>query len=175
MGGTMEQSTDQEVSEKLTQLKSMHGSKRLLLMMNLIGRAYKAAEQVPPTGDALIDRLETWAETLEPIITARVEAYYLVALHAKDNKFVVSAQDILVAFNRDMSEDEDEANKILGWERLTSSDGNVRMIRPMTPCEYPGCEEPCYSRYCMTHGDLHKPYRLNELKPEFRQDTEAHE
>jgi hypothetical protein len=118
----------------------------------------------------LVQTLEVWAETLEPVPTMSLRRCYLEALHAKDNTFVVSAQDILVAYNRERAEKDDpEERRHAQWQALAAGSARYReeaqeaRPRPARPCAFPNCQEPCVAtvvaRYCRRHGEQTKMWR----------------
>jgi hypothetical protein len=137
--------------------------------MDLIKRAYKAAEQTPPTGDVLDDKLETWAETLEPVPTMLLEERFRKTLHEKNNNFVVSPQEMLAGYNRDQvagAGSAEELHKRQSWAVLAASGQGSAPVppRPVKECAYPGCTERAAScvvaRYCLRHGDGRQQWRV---------------
>jgi hypothetical protein len=157
-------STNPVLQDWIERLTTTYSSQRLLALQGLLYKAHRAAGQVPLSGEVLVQTLEVWAETLEPVPTMSLETCYRKALHAKDNTFVVSAQDILVAYNADQSEHENpEERKHAEWQALARGSAHYREAaqearpRAARPCTFPGCTEPCLTvvvaRYCQLHGE----------------------
>jgi hypothetical protein len=96
-----------------------------------------------------------------------LEICYLAALHAKNNNFVVSAQDILAVYNRERTQEDDpEERKRASWQALADSDPELPppSSKPRPPCDYPGCSERrapgVVARYCLHHGEAKSHWQV---------------
>ena len=126
---------------------------------------------MPPAGRDHREELELWANVLEPVPEMLLEGTFWQAVHKRPNGYRIAPLDVLAVYNttRASEGDDREAHKVEGWQALAESDSPAsdRYIRSMTPCEFPGCETECYSRYCMEHGDLW--WHLRELNEKYQE------